>query len=484
VADASGAPILDGNGRIQPVFAPGGSAIFKYIADPDAVLNIDTNSLYAQDHWRVSDRLSLDLGVRFEHVSSSATDTTNGIDASRAVPRLAAAFDADGTGRYVFHATYAHYSGRYDEALIGSNSPVGNPIEIDGIYKGPAGQGLGFGPGLDPNNYNYNNVYASFPSANVKFASGVHSPLTKEVTLSAGAAPNGRLSGQVTYVHRRTGDLIEDFVSLANGTTHVVQPGVDLTLTNRVFRNSDIPKREYDGMVFQVQSAAQRHLKVNGAWTLQLKNDGNYEGESSGQIVASPIGDYPEIFSEAFNFPAGHLSSFQRSKVDVWGIYDMSWGRFGNATVSALWRYNSARVYSLAAKISGVLTATQAAALAAAGYPDAPQSQTVFYDEPGSERFAGYAVVDTSLNWELPLHKTLRPWVKIDVFNLLNDQKLINWNTSIKPDAASPANAMGIPTGFVKSASFGQPVGNTSFPTPFAGQTGGRTLRVALGIRF
>ena len=37
--------------------------------------------------------------------------------------------------------TYGQYSGRYNEALVGSNSPVGNPADIFSLYQGPAGAG-------------------------------------------------------------------------------------------------------------------------------------------------------------------------------------------------------------------------------------------------------------------------------------------------------------------------------------------------------
>ena len=76
-------------------------------------------------HW------SADLGFRYEHVKSEATGGFIGVDTNGFVPRLAVAFDPGGNGRNVFHATYGHYSGRYNEAQIGANNNVGNPDLID-----------------------------------------------------------------------------------------------------------------------------------------------------------------------------------------------------------------------------------------------------------------------------------------------------------------------------------------------------------------
>ena len=53
-----------------------------------------------------------------------------------------------GNGNQIAHVTYGQYSGRYNEAQIGANSPVGNPARSTPIYQGPAGQGLDFAPGF------------------------------------------------------------------------------------------------------------------------------------------------------------------------------------------------------------------------------------------------------------------------------------------------------------------------------------------------
>src|SRR4029078_2059206 len=155
-------------------------------------------SFFLQDHWVATRSLSFDLGLRFEKVKSNSTGGIIGVDTSSVVPRLAAAFDPKGDGRAVFHAPYGWYSGRYLDTQVGSNSAVGNPALTIGIYDGPAGQGRGFAPGFEPNNYEP--VFGSFPTANVSMAPGLSSPLTKEFTVSAGTRLGNKGSTQVTYV--------------------------------------------------------------------------------------------------------------------------------------------------------------------------------------------------------------------------------------------------------------------------------------------
>ena len=46
--------------------------------------------------------------------------------------------------------------------------------------------------------------------------------------------------------------MIEDFITIADGTTHVVFNGIDAgTVSNVVYRNTDEAWREYQAMVLQ-----------------------------------------------------------------------------------------------------------------------------------------------------------------------------------------------------------------------------------------
>jgi hypothetical protein len=81
------------------------------------------------------------------------------------------------------------------------------------------------------------------------------------------------------------------------------------------------------------------------------------------------------------------------------------------------------------------------------------------------------------------------------VFNLLNNQKLIAWNTVITQDASSPKDSLGLATGYSRGAAYGTASGNTvtnlytttinAYPLAFNGApAGGRTFRLAIGFRF
>jgi hypothetical protein len=479
-------PLYDANGYIIPVFTPGLSRLQNWLATRGAELNSDTNSFYLQDHWVATRQLSFDLGLRYETVTSKATGGIIGVDTSTLVPRLAAAFDPAGNGKTVFHVTYGHYSGRYNDAQIGANTAVGNPALLYGVYTGPAGQGRDFEPGLDPNNYL--TFYGSFPTANVFMAPGLSAPVTREFTASAGTELTSKGSAQVTYVWRTMSNFIEDFIDVANGTTNVVQNGQDFgTFTNIRYENTDAPRRDYQGLVFQASYRFRPNWQVAGNYTLQIENDGNFSGEAQNEPgISSVYGDYPvaglpTIYTRGW--ADGHLYDFQRHKLRAWTIYQFNLGRLGRLSASGLVRADSGLTYSLVA--NGVeITPQQQALLDAAGYIDPPTDQSVYFGDRGSQFYPGFALFDTSFNYDIPVFKELRPWLKFDIYNLFNNQKLISYVTTVTPAPDSPLDAMGLPTEYVKSGSFGQARGAGDYPQAFQGQNGGRTFRVAFGLRW
>jgi hypothetical protein len=486
--DAAGNPAKDASGQLIPVFTPGDSSIDFYPATVGAELNVDNHSLYVQDHWAINSRWSADIGARYEHVKVLSTGDILSVKGNRVVPRLATAFDIQGNGNHVLHATFGQYSGRYNEAQVGGNSPVGNPADIFSLYQGPAGQGLNFAAGLDPKNYPVtpDNASVTVPTANVFTDPNMKSPLVSEFTATYGASiNNGKGYAEAAYIYRKTTNMIEDFITRADGITHVVAFGIDAgDVSNRVYRNTDQAHRMYQGMVFQSRYTLSNRWTVNGQWTVELKNEGNYEGEGTNTPGAtSRIGDYPEAYNAARFFPDGRLQSFQKHRVRMWSIYNFPKGRFGDLSMSGLVRIDSGQVYSLRA-LNQPLTTIQRTILRNAGYPDAPSASSVYFADRGSETFNGYWLLDLNLSYNIPVVRSVRPWVKFDLYNALNNQTLIKFDTTVRQDPNSPLDALGLRTGFVKGPNFGTATNQNNFPAPFGGLLGGRTFRASVGVRF
>jgi hypothetical protein len=482
-ATAGGAVLRDASGTPVPLFVPGVTQIWNFQAKRGATIDIATTSFYVQDRWIASRRLTLDLGARLETVRTEATGLPSGLSTTTVVPRLAAAYDLLGEGGTVLFATYGHYAGKYGQVQFAVNTNVGRPDEVDYVYTGPAGQGGDFAPGFDLANYQ-TVIFASFPTANVEFAEGVRSPLTKEFTLGLGTELGDRGYAKATFAWRRASQFVDDFMDLGRGITNIPLVG---PVVNRVFDNVDNFHRDYQAAVLQGGHRVFDTLRVDGHYTLQLRNHSPFAGEAANQPgMPSSFGNYPEIFEAALDrlMPDGRLDNYQRHKLRLYATYVQSLGRFGSVDVSPLWRVNSGAVYNLTANIP--VPAAQRARNP--GYPaadfNATTREVVFFGERGEYSFRGYGVLDLATSYNVAIWRSLRPWFKLEIYNLLNNTKQIAWDRTVTPDPASPLDANGIPTGYIEGPRFGQPTAGNHFPQPYPGQNGARAIRVAFGIRF
>ena len=479
----AGRPVLDAAGSPIPVFVPGLTEVWNYRATRGASIDITTMSLYARDRWTVNRRLTLDLGTRVEAVQGEATGDITTVDATSIVPRLGAAYDVSGDGRTILQATYSHYSGKYNQTQFSSNTNVGRPSEVDYAYSGPVGQGADFAPGFDLRNYQ-EVVFANFPTANIKMADGIHSPIVREFTLGAGRGLGRKGQAKATYVRRSTLHLIDDFADRTTGVTSVPLVG---TLTNRVFDNTDELTREYQAMILESGYRLGQDLSVGGHYTIQLRNHGNFPGEGVNQPTSATFfGDFPEIFRPVLDrvAPEGRLDNFQRHKLRVYGTWTRALGRFGSLDLAPIWRVNSGTVYSLTTPV----TLTSAQLARNPGYPvndiNASVRQTIYFGERGAYEFKGYGVIDLAVTYAVPVWKSAAPWFKLEIDNALNNQKQIAWDRTVSANRAGGLDANGLPTTYIKGPRFGQATSDNQYPQPYPGQNGGRAFRMALGIRF
>jgi hypothetical protein len=359
-------------------------------------------------------------------------------------------------------------------------------------YTGPAGQGRDFAPGMNPANYT-TIINASFPTANIFVAPNLKSPTVREFTTSAGTQFGQKGFGKVTYQFRRWYDFVEDEIQLSNGIVNVNQNGANIgNLTKVIYDNTNGVDREYQALVLQGGYRFRSDLTFGTNYTVQLKNNGNANGEAANQPgTVSAFGDYPEMIAPALDryLPEGRLADFQRSKLRVYGTYTQKMGRFGSIDFSPLWRVDSGRVFSYTAS-SVPLTTIELARNP--GYPanniNANTAYNLFFGDRGAGQFPGYGVIDLAATYSIPVWKSARPWIKFELYNALNNDKLIGWDVTVTPDPNSPKDVNGLPTGYIQGANFGkaiQDIGATpSYPVNIPGTIGGRLFRMAIGFRF
>jgi hypothetical protein len=117
---------------------------------------------------------------------------------------------------------------------------------------------------------------------------------------------------------------------------------------------------------------------------------------------------------------------------------------------------------------------------------------TVFFGERGSGTFRSQSSMDLALTYALPLFGSrVAPWVKVQMTNVTNRDALLQWNTNVVVDPASPKEAkFGLPTGFLKcgidtpastagcgNVTFGLPSASANYQVP-------RAWDFSLGLRF
>jgi hypothetical protein len=481
---AAGVPVLDANGHPIPVFMPGQTRLEHWMANRSAQLDIRTSSFYVQDRWAAGSRVTLDLGTRLELVTSSATGGVAPVDAMSIVPRLGASVDLTGRGRWLAHGTYAHYAGRYSENQYALGTVVANPALVVYQYTGLAGEGMNHAPGFDLSNYQP--IAGNFPTANVSFDENLKSPLTKEFTIGFGA-PLATGGFKATYQWRRAGRFFEDFIDDPSdaGKVTVIHDGTNFgTLDRVVFRNTDVPTREYQALLVQGNHRMAQNWRADASWTLQLRNHGNFEGELPNQPgVTSDFGKYPEMLVPERNFPSGRLDDFQRHRVRAWTAYSLA---DGLVDLGLLYRFDSPRTFSYVAH-NVPLTATQLAR--DPGYAQLPggNAQTLYFGERGAGQFNAAHLFDVAATLSVPVLRELRPWVKLELLNAFNNQQLAGFNTQVTPDW-SVTDEHGLPVNYLPGPQFGNATAITHYPrsaTTFGGQAlYARTIFLSAGVRF
>jgi hypothetical protein len=100
----------------------------------------------------------------------------------------------------------------------------------------------------------------------------------------------------------------------------------------------------------------------------------------------------------------------------------------------------------------------------------------VFFGERGVGNFEGYGVLDLALTYGVPVWKTAKSWIKVEFYNLLNNQKQIAFDKTVTPDNNGPKDANGLPLNYVEGPGFGHATNDNQYPQPIPGQKRGAAV--------
>ena len=92
--------------------------------------HVETTSLYVNDTWRVNDKLTVNLGLRYDKNDATDQAGLKTVDDYRVSPRLSASYDVKGDGGIILNAGF----NRYVTALTQNQSTAGSAAGDYPVY--------------------------------------------------------------------------------------------------------------------------------------------------------------------------------------------------------------------------------------------------------------------------------------------------------------------------------------------------------------
>lgn len=493
----SAAIILD-DGSIYPVFAPDGrfgnrQTYYRWtpIFLPANESDFTTDSIYANDTWRLNNHWSFNIGVRYDKNDSVDGSGSKVADDSRITPRLGATWDIRGDGMWQINAGYAQYVGRINSGIANYPSGAGQPAWTGGWYTGPCINCEAYQSGDDSNLVSQDEAIAiwydwflanggtedppnffggAFPGFTPQIPESLVSPITTEWTLGMTRRLGSRGLLRVDLVDREG----SDFYVLENQAGRTVTTDFGTTLDLAYLTNDPgFYRRTYRGLHANFQYRIGDRWQIGAAWTYS-EAKGNFDGESwnSGADEGTFL-EYAEYREASWNCPIGWLAVDQRNQLRSWAVWDAISTRRHNLSLSVMFNYWSGENYSDVAPVSvGPYVANP-------GYETPPSTMTYFFGERGGEHWDNISSTDLAINYGFTVIRGLQLFVQFDVFNLFNRQGQIGGDTTINiiqpfnPFEEEPIQGVHWDYG----SNYREPIDEASFQRP-------REYQVSLGIRF
>ena len=223
---------------------PGGAYFYDYAGVPyyaysysyDIHATNKRQSVFAQDAWHATNRLTINAGVRGDMIQGAGQTGGNVYSSSNWAPRLGAAFDLAGDNRTVLKASYGRYyegaqAELFERALPGVSDYITYAVNPDGTL----------GDVLDVK-----------PFVPYKVASDIKHPAVDEETIGFERALTGTMRLSLTGIWRDSKNFVNSVASSALWTP--VQLSTDLGTTQTFYRwanrsasNTDYTIQNVDG---------------------------------------------------------------------------------------------------------------------------------------------------------------------------------------------------------------------------------------------
>jgi Carboxypeptidase regulatory-like domain/TonB dependent receptor len=498
--------------EVYPSWTPGSTTLIQWNPIDAASLGTDfrTHSLFVNDQWRVNNRLTANVGVRWDRNDGVDSAGNKVASDSGFSPRFALTFDPTGNSLWTINGSYGKYIAGLANNIADSASNGGVASTYLYEYLGPAINTDVNAPtsSLIPTDVALRTLYDWFfanggtnrpvvgvdiAGVSTRIGDGLKSPGVHEFTAGVTRQIGGRGLVRVDGVYRTWSDFYFSRRDVATGT--VLDPtGVARDLT--VIGNSTDPERQYTAMNLQASYRFGTRLHVNGVYTLS-RTWGNFDGEtvSNGPITAGSVsagsavgrtgwGVYPEYYQAAWNRPVGDLATDQRHRARMWAVWQVPVSeRLGSISLSVLEQINTGSPYFAAGPVNPSSFVTNTF-----GYQTPPNQAAYFFTDRDAFRTDTVYRTDLAVNYSYRMAKT-ELFFQTQLWNVFNQSAIADVNnidvttrtrdggttalTRFNPFADTPQQGLHWEPG----PNFGLARNKNAYQLP-------RQIRFSMGVRF
>jgi outer membrane receptor protein involved in Fe transport len=497
-----GNSVIFDHGHLYPVFGPGTYLQYFPILVPAAPNDLSTYSAYGNDTWRLNERLTFNLGLRWDKNDDRDPAGVSISSEGALSPRLAVTWDPVGKGALRLTASYGRYVSTPNDNQIAWASAWGTPAVLGYFYDGPAintdpSQPLvsrsdalrelfqWFGitapgqfpkAGIDP-------FYVNVPGVSLQMRGDLKSQKADEYSLGVNGSLGTKGSFRVDGVYRTYGDFYAVKLDTTTGTTHdPLGNAYDLG----ILRNTNAPfERRHLALRTSVQVQPSEVVSIGGSWTWS-RTGGNQISESLSAGPNPPFDlTYPEYWQASWRLPTGDLPQDIRHRIRLWTTWDMTFipARLGHFNLSGIFALDTGLPYGASGPVYVSDYVTNP------GYVLPPSYETYWFTRRDAYRTGTVTHLDLALNWNLkvgPVELFVQPQV-VNIFNshaiAQNDPSLIDQGvlTAVNTPSLQPFNPFtqkpvkGV--NYALSPTFGQALSPAAYQQP-------RMFRISMGVRF
>ncbi len=278
---------------IYPRWLPGSTTIqWNPIATGTEGTNFRTNAIFLNDNWRWTDRVTVNLGVRWDKNQGKDSAGSTVADDSAFSPRLGVVWDPAGKGLWAITGSFSKYVAGLNNSIADSSSAGGNPATMQFAYNGPAINpdiaaaslvtsdvalqqlfawfNANGGTGMTPTS-------SSVPGVSVQIPNSLTSP---NVRAYAGGLSRQSAAGRSFGLTTRFATIATSTRRASIADRHRRRISSATARISPILENTNDLKRRYSGVTISGRYRINSRSDAGGSYTLS-RLWGNFDGENS-----------------------------------------------------------------------------------------------------------------------------------------------------------------------------------------------------------